>query len=192
MGSTFITSKPGTVRPANGFAFGDESASSTALPVAGAGVAADAITQQASSTSAGTFLFSMPEGMGLELHFAIKDAAGETATFRIFRELALATNIDGNPSQVTYRHLCDLTVTASTAQTGHASGVVADTYFWGVPVISTDAGLAPNGTRVMQGATAGAAGSVVIDPLCAGRIMVVGKIGTAAGFKVLASAYTGM
>lgn len=192
MGSFYPISKAGILIPANGLTFALESSSNTALPVAGAGVAADSLTQQVSDINAGTFLFSMPEGTGLELQFAITDNTGETATFRVFREIALVATPNASPSQFTYRHLCDLTVAASTAQAGIASGSVLNTAYWGVPTITSEAGLSPNGTRVMQGTTAGAAGSVIVDPVCAGRIMVVGKIGTAAGFRVFAQAWTGM
>lgn len=195
MGSSVPISTIGKMRPAQGLAtHALYTASTTALPLAGAGVAADSLAQQTSNTTTGVFMFEMSEGMGLELHFASREdsVAGETSDARIFREISICSPTSDNPGQVTYRHLCNVSLAASTGQVGVASGLVDDALYWCVPTVSSDAGLTPTGTRVMQGLTAGAAGSVIIDPVCAGRIMVVCKIGTSAGVTVYASKWTGM
>ena len=184
----------GRVIPAQGLSHGEFTASNAALPVAGAGVASDRITAQASSTASGVFMFDMHEGMGLELHFASREASGasETSTARIFREIALCDGINDNPRQWTYRHLCDVNLVASTNQDGKEDGAVDEEFAWCIPTVGNDAGLTPVGTRTMQGLTTGAAGSVIIDPVCASRIMVVCRKGTCQGVTVLASKWTGL
>ncbi len=195
MGSTFPISKPGKLLPALGLStHAQYTDSTTALPVAGVGVAADRITGQQSNTTTGVFMFDVHEGTGLELHFASREdsVTGETSEARVFREIAIAVDSNSNPVQWTYRHLCDIALTASLAQLGVSGGVIDDALYWCVPTVSADAGLSPSGTRVMQGATAGAAGSVIIDPVCAGRIMVVCRKLTSAGVTVYGSKWTGM
>lgn len=168
--------------------------STTTLPNAGAGVAADRITAQATDVASGVFMFDMHEGMGLELHFASTEdsVTGENATARVFREIVLAVDINSNPVQWTYRHLCDVALVASTVQYGVASGAMDAAVTWCIPTVSNDAGLEPVGTRVMQGLTTQSAGSVIIDPVCASRIMVVCRKGTCQGVTVLASKWTGL
>lgn len=194
MGSVTPISVIGKLRPAQGLTHSQYSASSTALPNAGAGVAADSLTQQSSNTTTGVFMFEMSEGMGLELFFASREdsATGETSTARIFREISICAATNDNPGQVTYRHLCDVALTASATHIGIVGGLVDDSFAWCIPVTSNDAGLDPVGTRTLQGLTTTEAGSVVIDPLCAGRIMVVTRIGTSAGVAVYAQKWSGL
>ena len=193
MGSFFPISKTARVIPAQGLSlFTSRSASSTALPVEGAGVATDSVTQQTSSTASGVFMFDTSESTGLELAFVLTDTAAQTATFRVFRELVYGSEATNEVTAVTYRHVCDISVTACSAKAGIVAGIINSSLLWGIPTVTSDAGLAPNGTRVLQGSTAGAPGTVVIDPLCAGRVMVVGKKGTCTDFAVVANKWTGM
>lgn len=184
MGSSTPIAIEARMRPALGLGFHEagRSACDTALPVAGAGVAADSLTQQASSLDTGVFMFETSEAHGNELHFFGVGLAGISGTARVFREIVLSANGSDTVAQVTYRHLFDVTLTTSSAQTGPAGSGGNDSQAtddkWCVPVITSDAGLSPAGTRVMQGTTAGAAGSVVLDPMGAGRIMVVTKKGS--------------
>ena len=194
MGSVTPISVIGKLRPAQGLTHSDYSASSTALPNAGAGVAIDSVTQQTSNTTTGVFMFEMSEGMGLELFFISREdsTTGETSTARIFREISICPATSDNPGQVTYRQLADVALTASATHLGVAGGLVDDNCAWCIPTVGNDAGLTPVGTRTMQGLTTTEAGSVVIDPLCAGRIMVVTRIGTSAAVAVYAQKYSGL
>lgn len=192
-------SKIGKIIPAQGLGFHEHgrTASSAALPVAGDGYAADSLTAQQSDLDNGVYLFDTSECMGLELHFSAVGLAGVTATARVFRELVTSTsdNTVSSSTSFTYRHLCDISLAASSAQAGTGSGsssVPGANDKWCVPTITSDAGLSPSGTRVLQGTTAGAAGSVVIDPLGASRVLVVLAVGSADYVGVHANKWTGM
>jgi hypothetical protein len=194
MGSVFPVSKQAQMIPALGLGFHEEGRSlcDDALPVAGAGLVADSVTAIASSLATGVFVFETHESFGLELHAAQVGLAGVSSTSRVFREIPMGATEAGQPGQYTYRHLCDITWVASSAQAGCTDGLNPTTNKWSVPTVTSDAGLAPLGCRVMQGTTAGAAGSVVIDPLGAGRVIVITKKGTADYIGVWANKYTGL
>lgn len=166
-----------------------ESSSTDTLIVTGEGVTDDG-TLAASDSTTGIYVFDIHETTGLELHFALEGAAGVTGTARVWRAIPVrAGPRTSSGTQWTYRHLCDVSLIAS-SQEGVASGVVGSTFKWATVSVTSDAGLSPLGTRTLNGTTAGAAGSLFVDPLCASNLVVQVKRDTASGIKVLASDWT--
>lgn len=167
------------------------STSNSALVDAGAGVFADTLTLPAATVANGLFYFSVNDTTGLELHFAMTSALSVAATARIMRVIPLQVADNNTSRQWTFRHLCDIDLTAS-SQTGVASGDVVVAQRWASAAITSgkDAGLTPLGTRTMNGLTTTAAGSVVIDPLCAPQVVVQIKRGSATDVVVFPSNWT--
>lgn len=164
------------------------STSNNALVDAGAGVFADALSLTAATVANGLFYFTVPL-TGLELHFAMTGALASSGTARVMRVLPFKTASSASNQQFTFRHLCDLSLVAS-SQTGVASGVTVAAQRWASATVSSDAGLTPLGTRTLNGLTTTAAGSVIIDPLCAGLIVVQTKIGTCTDIVVYPANWT--
>ena len=165
------------------------STSNNALVDAGAGVFADALSLTAATAANGLFYFDVNEATGLELHFAMTGALASTGTARVMRVIPIRAGENTRQAQFTFRHLCDLSLVAS-SQTGVASGVTVAAQRWASATVSSDAGLTPLGTRTLNGLTTTAAGSVVIDPMCAGQIVVQVKIGTCTDIVVYPSNWT--
>jgi len=168
---------------------GDMSSYSSALDAAGSGGAADSLTLSATNPATGRNVFDVHETTGLELHFALTGALNTTATARVFRAIPVTSSqLSTDPVQWTYRHICDVSLTAS-AQTGTGSGITKGTQRWASIVVTADAG-AMASTRVVNGTTTNAAGSLFIDPVCAPRIVVQTRVGTATDVTVFASDWT--
>lgn len=190
-----IISKRAAIYPATS---GGTSTSATALVAAGESPFVDG-TAFLDTTTAGIHVFNTDEITGLELHFSLASIKNGTATARIFRAIPAFTSqanatAFGSPSQWTYRHLCTVSLVAS-VQGSVTSGVLTDgtkAERWASVTVSSDAGLAPTGTRTMNGTTTDAAGSLVIDPLGAPRIVVQTCIGTADSVTCYANDWTGM
>lgn len=166
------------------------STASAALIDAGSGVFADDDSLPADDT-AGLHFFPVHETTGMELHFAIDGTLAETATARIYRAFPITTGrFNATARGWTYRHLCDVSLVGSAQELGTFSQEIGAALRWTSVTVTSDAGLLPSGTRTMNGLTTNAAGSLVIDPLCAPYIIVQTRIGTCDGVAVFASDWT--
>lgn len=184
-GVTF--SKAGYLYPANP---GVASTSNNALVAAGTGIFADALAITTGTAANGLHAFEVHETTGLELHFALSGVLNTTATARVYRAIPVTTGrTSDQPISWTFRHLCDVSLTAS-AQSRCISGIVVEDNRWANVTVSSDAGLQPLGTRSLNGTTTNAAGSLFIDPICAQFVVVQTKIGTATDVSVFASDWT--
>lgn len=180
--ATFNFSKSGGLAPAPG---GDFSTFEDALDDAGAGFAIDTDENPASNSSTGWHVFPLGETTGLDVHFAISGTTGETAIANAFRVIPVR-NAAGSRIGWTFRHLGTIALTAS-------SQAISDTIgngYWATVAVSSDAGLAPLGTRAVNGTTTTAAGSLWVDPLCAGYLAIQTSVGTADSVGVYAMEWT--
>ena len=188
---------PGVTFSKEGYAYpalptATESSSTDALYDTGEGPTDDG-SLAATNVVTGFYVFDVHETTGIELHFAMEGATGVTGTARVWRAIPIMgsqfPSTNGTVTQWTYRHLCDVSLTAS-AQEGSAAGFVKSTHRWASVVVTADAGLSPLGSRAMNGLTTNAAGSLVIDPMCAPRIVVQVRRATASSIVPLALDWT--
>lgn len=168
-----------------------ESSSTDALIATGTAPIEDGVLVT-NDAATGIHVFRVHETTGLELHFGLEGALGVTGTARVWRAIPVtsAQNVSDPVVQWTYRHVCDVSLTAS-AQTGVGTTghVVPSTFRWASVVVnsSADGGLS---TRAVNGTTTNAAGSLFVDPVCAPIIVVQVKRDTASGIVPLAMNWT--
>lgn len=167
----------------------DESSSTDALIVTGTSPIIDGPLVSTDIVT-GIHVFRVHETTGLEIDFALEGALGVTGTARVWRAIPITAgqSIDDPVSQYTYRHICDVSLTAS-AQAGVSAGVVRNTLRWSSIIVtsSADGGLS---TKAVNGTTLNAAGSLFVDPVCAPYIVVQVKRDTASGVMPLAMNWT--
>ena len=155
----------------------------------GTGIFADRLGPPQDDSTNGLFVFGTEECTGLDFDILVTGALGVTTNFRLCTAVCLNPGAESADQHWTFRHLYDGAAIGS-AQTGIAGGVFGTGVRHGTVSLVGDGGLAPLGTRIMQGTAVNSASRLIADQVCWPRVCVQVSRTTATSVSVLAGRWT--